>query len=136
VIQKEDAMSDDEKFRNQSGGVNISGGQVTVGGDVVGGDKIINSHAQIDELFQPVADAVRAAAPERQQEATQKVETLKSEVAKGKGADDGLMAKLVDGIVGLVPAAVSAIAGAFASPILGGVAGPVTKFVLDKLQGK
>ncbi|SRR6266571_4077144 len=129
-------MSDDEKARNQSGGVNISGGHVTVGGDIVGRDKIVSSRAQIDEIFRPLAEALRAAPPEKQQEAAQKVEALKSEVAKGKGADDGVMGKLVDGIVALVPGAVSAVVGAFATPILGGVAGPVTKFVLDKLQGK
>jgi hypothetical protein len=31
---------------------------------------------------------------------------------------------------------VSAVASAFATPILGGLAGPVTGFVLDKLRGK
>jgi hypothetical protein len=40
------------------------------------------------------------------------------------------------GIVGLVPSAASAVVSAFATPILGDVAAPVTKFVLDKLQGK
>lgn len=129
-------MSDEEKARNQSGGVNISGGHVTVGGDIIGRDKIVFSHAQIDEIFRPLTEAVRAAPLEKQQEAAQKVEVLKSEVAKGKDANDSVMGKLVDGIVGLVPGAVSAMVGAFATPILGGVAGPVTKFVLDKLQGK
>jgi len=46
------------------------------------------------------------------------------------------MAKLVEGIVELVPGAVSAVVSAFATPILGGLAGPVTKFVLDKVQGE
>ena len=46
------------------------------------------------------------------------------------------MAKLVDGIVGLVPGAVSAVVGAFATPILGGIAGPVTQYVLDKMKGQ
>jgi hypothetical protein len=35
-----------------------------------------------------------------------------------------------------VPSATSAIVSAFATPILGGIAGPVTGFVLDKLRGK
>jgi hypothetical protein len=39
----------------------------------------------------------------------------------------------VKGLVGLVPSAVSAIVSAFGTPILGGVAGPVTKFVLAEL---
>jgi hypothetical protein len=129
-------MGDEEKFRGQSGGVNISGGQVAAGGDIVGRDKIVFSRAQIEEIFRPLEEAIRAAPPEKQQEAVQKVEALKSEAAKGNGADDGVLAKLVDGIVGLVPAAVGAVVSAFGTPILGGVAGPVTKFVLDKIQGK
>jgi hypothetical protein len=56
-------------------------------------------------------------------------------VTKGKNADDGVMAKLLDGLVGLVPAAATAVGSAFATPILGGIAGPVTSFVLDKLRG-
>jgi hypothetical protein len=31
---------------------------------------------------------------------------------------------------------VSAVVSAFATPLLGGIAGPTTQFVLDKLQGK
>jgi hypothetical protein len=46
------------------------------------------------------------------------------------------MAKLLDGMVALVPSATSAIVSAFATPILGGIAGPVTGFVLEKLRGK
>jgi hypothetical protein len=57
------------------------------------------------------------------------VEELKKEAAKGKSATDSVMAKLVDGIVGLVP-------GAFGTPLLAGIAGPATQYVLDKIQGK
>jgi hypothetical protein len=125
-------MNDEEKAPGRSGGVNITGGNVTAGGDIVGRDKIVGtqiSSTQLDPIFAPLLNAVRTTP-----EAAQKVEALKSEVAKGKNADDGVMAKLVEGIVGLVPAAVSAVVTAFASPILGGVAGPVTKYVLDKLR--
>ncbi len=64
------------------------------------------------------------------------MEELKKEAAKGKSATDGVMAKLVEGIVGLVPGAVSAVAGAFGTPLLAGIAGPATQYVLDKIQGK
>ena len=132
-------MSDEKKARGQSGGVNISGGSVTVGGDIVGRDKIFGteiSKAQLDQVFRPLTEAVRTAPHEMQQEAAQKVEALKNEAAKGKSASDSVMAKLVEGIVELVPGAVGAVVSAFATPILGGLAGPVTKFVLDKVQGK
>jgi len=122
----------------QSGGVNIGGSVGSVGGDIVGRDKITGapSAAALDEALRPLLEAVRAAPTERRAEAEAKVAELKQEAAKGKDkADDGVMAKLVDGLVGLVPAAASAVVGAFATPILGGIAGPVTKFVLDKLRG-
>jgi hypothetical protein len=131
-------MDDQGKSTEQSGGVNISG-NVVVGGDIVGRDKIVGteiSSVQLDQIFGPLTETVRTAPRAVQQEAAQKVEELKKEVAKGKSATDSVMAKLVDGIVGLVPGAVSAIAGAFGTPLLAGVAGPATKYVLDKIQGK
>lgn len=130
-----------------------------IGGDKVGGDKITVgnisgstgvaigagaqasvvqgiSGAELEKLFTPLIAAVRQAPPEKQAEAEQKAEALKTELAKGKDANDSVVGKLVDGLVDLVPGAVSAVVSMFATPILGGVAGPVTKFVLDKIQGK
>ena len=118
----------------QSGGINISGGNVNVAGDMTGGDKITYTEiprAQIDQAFQPLAQAVS-----QHPEAQQQLEALKTEAAKGKKAEDGVMAKLVDGIVKLVPGAVSAVVSAFGTPLLGGIAGPVTKYVLDKVKGE
>lgn len=129
---KKDSKMAEEK--PGSVGVNISGGNVNVGGDIVGRDKITGtqiSSNHLDAIFRPLEKAV-----EQQPEATQKVEALKNEAAKGKKADDGVMAKLVKGIAGLVPGAVSAVVSAFANPILGAIAGPVTKYVLDEIQGK
>lgn len=130
-----------QKTKNQSGGVSIRGGSVHVEGDVVGRDKITTvttglSGDQLKQLFAPLMNALQAAPPEKQNEAIQKAEELKKEVAKGKEANDGAMARIVDGMVALVPGAVGAVVGMFASPILGGLAGPVTKYVLDKIQGK
>lgn len=79
----------------QNGGVNISGTNITVGGDVVGRDKIVGteiSTVQLDQLFRPVAEAVRNASSTVQQEAAQKVEELKKEAAKGNGASDSVLA--------------------------------------------
>jgi hypothetical protein len=122
----------------QSGGVNISGKVGSVGGDIVGRDKITGapSAAALDDALRPLVEAVKSAPAEARPEAEAKLAALKQEAAKGEKADDGIMAKLVDGLVGLVPAAASAVVSAFATPILGGIAGPVTGFVLDKLRGK
>jgi hypothetical protein len=46
------------------------------------------------------------------------------------------MADIVDGLVALVPGAVGSVVSMFATPILGGIAGPVTKYVLNKIQRK
>jgi len=132
-------MRDEKSGARQSGGVNISGGTVAVGGDIVGRDKIAateNSRVQLDQILRPVEDAVRTASRENQSKARQKLEDLKAEAVKGKNAEDGVVAKLVKGLVGLVPSAVGAVVSAFATPLLGGIAGPVTKYVLDEIQGK
>ena len=61
---------------------------------------------------------------------------MKQEAAKGGGASDRIVAKLIDGFVGLIPSAAGAVVGAFSSPVLGAMAGPATEYVLDKLKGE
>jgi hypothetical protein len=126
----------DRVSSDQSGGVNITGSVGSVGGDIVGRDKITGapSAAALQEALRPVIEAIRSMPLEKRPEAEAKLAALDREAAKGKGADDTLIAKLADGLVELVPSAASAVVSAFATPILGGVAGPVTKFVLDKLR--
>jgi hypothetical protein len=126
----------------RSGGVDIHSDNVHVGGDVTGRDKVTTTwtvgvaSAEFERLFVPLMQVLHNLPPEQRDEATQKTEALKSELSKGKDADDTVLAKLVDGIVKIIPNGVSAIVGMFASPILAGIAGPVTKFVLDRIQGK
>ncbi len=114
--------------------VNISGVIGTVEGYIVGGDKIVQTYSPIvlETAFRPLDDALKGAPPD----AAAKLAALKTEAAKGTNADDGVVATLVNGLVGLVPAAASAVVSAFGTPILAGIAGPVTKIVLDKLKGE
>jgi len=91
---------------------------------------------EIERLFLPLIQAVRAAPPADQAQALQKVEELKAEIQKGKQADDKVQAKLINGLIALVPGAVSAVVSMFASPVLAGLVGPVTSFMLDQIQGK
>ncbi|MGQ0603048.1 MAG: caspase family protein [Anaerolineales bacterium] len=91
---------------------------------------------EFERLFATLLQAAAKAEPAKLGPAMQTVQELKEEVKKGDKADDGRVGKLIDQLVGLVPGAVSAVVGAFGTPILGGLAGPVTKFVLDKIQGK
>jgi hypothetical protein len=122
----------------QSGGVTISGSVGSVGGDIIGRDKItrVSNSAEVEAVLRPIEETIKVAHAEVRPDAIEKFSALKSEVAKGKDANDRTVADLVDGLVKLVPGAVSAVVGAFATPILGGVVGPVTGFVLDKLRGK
>ena len=93
-------------------------------------------HSDLESLFAPLLAAVAKQAPaDKQAAAVQQVEELKAEVAKGKQADDSKMGTIVEGLVAMVPGAVGAVVSMFATPILGGIAGPVTKYVLEKLKG-
>lgn len=92
--------------------------------------------ADLERLFAPIMAAAQQVDPAQRQAAEQAAQELKAEAGKGKNADDTRLAKLIDGLVGLVPTAVTAVVSAFASPILAGVAGPVTHYVLQKLSGK
>jgi hypothetical protein len=124
--------------KDAAGGVTITGSNVnTAGGDIVGRDKIqhLSSH-QIDDVFAPIRNVIKAVPTPDRTAADEKLRSLKDEIGKGTQANDSMIAKLVDGLVALVPSAVSAVVGAFTSPLLSGIAGPITKYVLDKIQGK
>jgi hypothetical protein len=49
-------------------------------------------------------------------------------------AEDGKLARIIDGLVDMVPGAIGFLVGLFAKPVLQGVAGPVTQFVPERLQ--
>jgi hypothetical protein len=86
------------------------------------------------KLLKPIREiAARKGGPDGAK-AEKLIGDLEGEAVKEK-PDDGAIAKIVDGIFGHIPEGVKALVSAFASPILGAIAGPVTKFVLDKLRG-
>ena len=135
------AIAQDHSVAIASRGVNIGG---SVGGSVVVGDhNVIGgrdatvgiSGTELEKLFESIFAAL-SAAPEAQQTAAAQLTTqLQDEAAKGEEADDGRMAGLINGLLALVPGAAAAVAGAFASPILAGIAGPLTQSVLQMIQG-
>jgi hypothetical protein len=124
--------------RIDTGGAAYVGGNVHVtGGDFVGRDKI-NRGSSPDELaplFESLLKVVKEQSPPVvQAQATAKVAELKAEVQKGRDADDGKLAGIVEGLAGMVPGAIGSVVRMFASPILTGLIGPVTKYVLGKLH--
>lgn len=129
----------DKKGEGQSGGINFSGQGVSIsGGEFVGRDKHVGvlSAAALDDTLRPALDAIQAALPEVRPEAEAKLAALKQEAAKGNDANDGVMAKLLGGLADLVPAAASAVGSAFATPLFGGLVGPITGLVIDRLRGE
>lgn len=123
-----------------TGGGAYVGGNVHAGGDFVGRDQTKIAHGvspgDLELLFRPLWETIeQQAPPAKHADATQQVEQLKAEVAKDDQADDGRIARIIEGLVEMVPGAIGSIVGLFATPILAGVAGPVTKYVLDKLKG-
>jgi hypothetical protein len=94
------------------------------------------SGAEVAALFGQLTAAVVQYAPsEKRAAAVEEVQKLQTEVAKGKQADDNKIARIVDGLAGMVPGAIGAVVSMFTNPLLNGIAGNATKFVLDKLQG-
>lgn len=89
---------------------------------------------ELDELFQPLKEQVRALPPEKHQQAEAQVQELQSELSKGPNANADRLNKIIDGLVEMVPSALSAIVSMFANPILATLVGPATKFVLDRIS--
>ncbi len=121
-----------------TGGGAYFAGNVQVTGNLTGRDHITHgsSNADVVALLDRLdAEVLRSVAADRQKDAERKLSELRSELEKGLGANDSRLAKTVDGLAERVPEAVGPLVSLFATPILTGVAGPVTKFVLDKLKG-
>jgi hypothetical protein len=119
------------------GGAYITGGVNTGGGDFIGRDKSTQGLAAADlgPLFTPLVAAIADhATAVRRAAALKQVEELKAEAAKGEQADDGKLARIVDGLATMVPNAIGSIVSLFTMPVLRGIAGPVTGFALDKLR--
>ena len=120
-----------------TGGSAYVGGNVHAGGDFTGRDKITHAVAPTDlgPVFASFLENVLQQTPAGQHfAAEQKANELKAEIGKGQQADDSRLGKIIDGLIGLVPGAASAVLSLFATPILSGIAGPVTQFVLGKLK--
>jgi hypothetical protein len=89
---------------------------------------------QLDTLFQPFREQLKQVTPQdKQEQVEEKVEELHTELSKGQGANGERLNKIIDSLVELVPGALSSVVSMFATPVLGGLVGPVTKLVLDHI---
>lgn len=89
---------------------------------------------KLDTLLQPLREEVQQAAPpEKREQAEEKIQELHAELSKGGDASASRLNTILDGLIGLVPGAASAVGTVFASPLLGALVGPVTKMVLEHI---
>ena len=122
-----------------TGGGAYVGGNVSVqGGSFTGRDKITRGGAPGDlaDVLAALAAALKQQAePAAKELAAEQVDAIESELKKPPAQrSDQRLARLVDGLVDLVPAGVAAVVSAFASPLLGAAAGPATAAVLAQLK--
>lgn len=122
----------------QSGGIHIGGDMVAPGSNIAGGDQTIysgagTSGADLARILAPLLDAARAAPPEKRAQAETKVTAIHEELKKGKDADDNRLGGLLEDLTKMLPDAIKTVVTVFGNPILAGLAGPVTKFVLSRL---
>jgi hypothetical protein len=125
---------------NTGGGAYVEGNIYTGGGDFVGRD-VFNfglpekdEAQEIDVLFQTVEEQIRRTPPGPQEEALKLFQQLKEEVRQGDQAEDKKIAKYVDRLAGMVPSTGNELVRAFHSPTLRRIPGPVTIFVLERIQ--
>ena len=131
-----------DRIGNEVFGDNYNVGDISGGGNVIVGRNAQISVGQglsgddISKVFLPIYNTILNMPLEKREEATNTVKALQNEVEKGKKSDDGLVARLINQLVDLVPGAVSALANAFGSPVLAAFTGPITKWVLEQIHGK
>ena len=135
-----DEVHGDKVMGDKVGGDKITVGDVSGTGIAIGRGASAEVHqgisgAELNQLFQPLMQTVEEAPSENRQEATQKANELKEEVAKGSKADDSKVAGLIDDVVKLAPAAAGIITGIFTNPAIGAAVGAATKFVLGRIGG-
>jgi hypothetical protein len=129
----------DDSNDSGSGGGGTFYGNVTAGRDVAGRDiKSVNlgpTSEQLQALLAPLHAVVQQTSDARGPAARELLKKIEDETSKGKEADDSLLSKLLEGFVGLIPEGVGAVLAAFGSPVLGAIAGPATKRLLDTFKG-
>jgi hypothetical protein len=126
---KESKMSDEKS--GQSGGVNISGGNVTVGGDLVGRDKITSttygpgvSPDKLVELLKEFASIKRQIGAldledDDKDDLKTNVQRIEDEVKKGGQADTSKVEKAIKKIAGMSDDILKVVVASLTNPVAG-----------------
>jgi hypothetical protein len=130
---------------SKTGGVHIGGNVNVTNGNFVGGDWHQTSHQtgiSLQDMTTLIAVLLKQVSQhtlpaDTQRKALAQLDALKTEArqaqTQGRVIDSSKTALLGKGFIALVPEAVKAVTSAFASPLLGAVAGTTTHAVLQIL---
>lgn len=102
---------------------------------------------ELNQVLEEINKAILQAPKSKQKPAQEKVAAIrqmavsgaksqkgKSPTGKKDQAQDGILASLATDLVDLVPGAVAAVVSAFGTPLLAGIAGPVTSFAIKRIK--
>ena len=135
AIKGDDAYGDKVKIgrdRISFGDIKGSGG-VAMGRSAQAANQSLMGD-ELAELFAPLMAAAASAPDEMRDEVTAVVQSLVEEAAKGGEAEDTLVAGLIERLIYMIPETAETLKSIYQSPPLANQVGPVTSYVLAKIQ--
>lgn len=162
MTKEEDNMSKSRnRQENPPSGVTIKGRNMRIEKTKIAGRDIVETKTttiradrgtsqqekELNLALEEINKAILLAPKNKQKSAREKVTAIKqmavsnanpkkekSPSGKKDEAQDGILANLVTDLVDMVPGAVAAVVSAFATPLLAGIAGPVTNFAIKQIK--
>jgi hypothetical protein len=113
-----------KKPSSRSGGINISGGKVSIGGDIVGRDKIVHAnsaefiHQQFAQIYNQIA-ALPDGVPDKSPEVLKAVKVIEGEVKKGEAAKPSIIRRQLQFLAGMSDDILDVVAATLTNPLAG-----------------
>lgn len=128
-------------------GDKIKGDKITIGNMTGNTGVAIGSHARnnttvstgttsvaLEQLFAPLLAFAQVAPPAERANVLAAVQTIQSEATRGAQADDRRLARAIEALVALLPAAAGILTFILQQPPTTTAVGPATTYVLEKLR--
>jgi hypothetical protein len=136
-VGRDKVVHGDEVRGHKAGGDLIVGTVAAGAQNVAIGRNISQDIRQAETLehsFESLIKAVQAAPVDIASEAMPLVLELRNEVARGKEADDFAVAELIERFHQVAPKMSDKLLVIFTSPLVAGIEGPATRYVLRRLE--